>query len=232
MTGAPSFRIRVWLPDRPGALGQVASRVGAVRGEIVGIDILERGAGQAIDELVVQLPDASLRDLVVAEIGQVDGVSVENVRQCRPGEDPSIEGLECAAALVTCPPDRLPDVAVAQVLTIMRGTWSALVDTGSPELAAVAGEPPAPAWLTAYVSGSRASHAVVSGDAGPDDVMAAGVDGTDLILAVGRDGTPFRSRERRQLAAVATIVGSLLRSERGPHPVTAGAGESTGQDRG
>ncbi|MEY2434225.1 MAG: hypothetical protein QOC92_3950, partial [Acidimicrobiaceae bacterium] len=25
--------MRVWLPDRPGALGAVASRIGAVRGE-------------------------------------------------------------------------------------------------------------------------------------------------------------------------------------------------------
>ena len=45
--------VRVWLPDRPGALGQVASRIGAVRGDVVGIDILERGAGRAIDELAV-----------------------------------------------------------------------------------------------------------------------------------------------------------------------------------
>ena len=48
--------VRVWLPDRPGALGQVASRIGAVRGDLLAIDILERGGGQAIDELVVRLP--------------------------------------------------------------------------------------------------------------------------------------------------------------------------------
>ncbi|HVF13702.1 MAG TPA: hypothetical protein VM942_03830, partial [Acidimicrobiales bacterium] len=69
-----TFVVRVWLPDRPGALGAVASRIGAVRGDVVGIDILERGAGRAIDELVVQLPDAGLVALLVAEIDQVDGV--------------------------------------------------------------------------------------------------------------------------------------------------------------
>ena len=52
-----SYVVRIWLPDRPGALGQVASRIGAVRGEIVGIEILERGAGRAVDELVVDLPE-------------------------------------------------------------------------------------------------------------------------------------------------------------------------------
>ncbi|MDQ1566033.1 MAG: hypothetical protein QOF96_913, partial [Actinomycetota bacterium] len=75
-----SYVVRVWLPDRPGALGQVASRIGAVGGSVVGIEILERGAGRAIDELVVELPDEGLLDLLVTEIGQVDGVDVEDVR--------------------------------------------------------------------------------------------------------------------------------------------------------
>src|ERR671911_548863 len=41
--------VRVWLPDRPGALGLVASRIGAVRGDIVGVDVLERGTDVAVD---------------------------------------------------------------------------------------------------------------------------------------------------------------------------------------
>ena len=69
-----TYVVRVWLPDRPGALGQVASRIGAVRGDVTGIDILERGAGRAIDELVVELPDDELLPLLIDEIGQVDGV--------------------------------------------------------------------------------------------------------------------------------------------------------------
>src|SRR5579875_812122 len=75
-----TYVVRVWVPDRPGALGAVASRIGAVRGDLVGIDILERGAGRAIDELVVDLPDAALVPLLTAEVGQVDGVDVEDIR--------------------------------------------------------------------------------------------------------------------------------------------------------
>ena len=56
-----TYVVRVWVPDRPGALGAVASRVGAVRGDLVGVEILERGAGRAIDELVVELPRADHR---------------------------------------------------------------------------------------------------------------------------------------------------------------------------
>src|SRR4029453_812232 len=95
------FVLRVWVPDRPGALGAVASRIGAVRGDVVGIDILERGAGRAIDELVVELPSEDLVPLLVAEVNQVDGVDVEDVRpvavQLR---DPRLDALETAAMLV------------------------------------------------------------------------------------------------------------------------------------
>lgn len=31
-----TYVVRVWMPDRPGALGQVASRIGAVGGDVVG----------------------------------------------------------------------------------------------------------------------------------------------------------------------------------------------------
>src|SRR5437764_1783624 len=91
----PTFVLRVWLPDRPGALGAVASRIGAVRGDLVGIDILERGAGRAIDELIVELPSRDLVSLLVDEMGQVDGVDVEDVRPAGDGKpDPRVDALE------------------------------------------------------------------------------------------------------------------------------------------
>jgi hypothetical protein len=96
-----TFVVRLWLPDRPGALGQVASRIGAVSGDVVGIEILERGGGSAIDDLTVSLPDASLVDLLVAEIRQVDGVAVEDVRAV-PADRPdgSMAALSIAATIV------------------------------------------------------------------------------------------------------------------------------------
>src|SRR5918995_6469863 len=96
----PTFVIRMWLPDRPGALGQVASRIGAARGDVVGIDILERENGQAVDELVVELPDARLVDVLVAEVRKVDGVAVEEVRPLVNAlHDPRLDALEAAAQL-------------------------------------------------------------------------------------------------------------------------------------
>jgi hypothetical protein len=202
------FVVRVWLPDRPGALGAVASRIGAVRGDVVGIEILERGAGRAIDELVVELPDANLLGLLVSEIDQVDGVDVEDVRPARDHlHDPRLDALETAAAMVAATSaSSLLDVLVARARLDLETEWSAIVDVDDRLLLASDGAPPPPGWLIAFVGGSRSSAAVTAGECGPDDIAWAGLAGGRLALVLGRCGRPFRARERRQLAAVARIA--------------------------
>ena len=208
-----TFVVRVWVPDRPGALGQVASRIGAVRGSVVGIDILERGAGRAIDELVVELPDASLVSLLLAEIGQVDGVDVEDVRPA-PAQlaDPRLDALETAALLVAAASfTELLDSLVAHARRDFGSEWAVVIDLDERTLLASHGAPPPPAWLVAFVAGSESSAAVSAGECGPDDVAWAPLGGAPpgkarLALLLGRQGRPFRARERHQLAALCRIA--------------------------
>ncbi len=75
-----TYLIRVSMPDRPGALGLVASRIGAVGGDIVALDILQRVEGSAIDEFVVELASPDLVALLRHEVAEVDGASVDEVR--------------------------------------------------------------------------------------------------------------------------------------------------------
>ncbi len=75
-----NFLIRVKLPDRPGALGAVASRIGSVGGDVVSIDILQRENGVVVDELGVGLAGDNLIELLRDEILEVDGVSIESIR--------------------------------------------------------------------------------------------------------------------------------------------------------
>ena len=157
-----TFVIRMWLPDRPGALGQVASRIGAVRGDVVGIDILERDGGQAVDELVVELPDDTLVDLLVAEVRQVDGVAVEEVRPVADAlHDPRLDALEAAAQLVGANDvDSLLSSVVVHARRVVGAAWVAVVDIdgrGDGVLAADEGAPSA-GWLEAYLAGSRAAE--------------------------------------------------------------------------
>jgi len=75
------FLVRVRLLDRPGALGLVASRIGAVGGDIVAIDICEREQGSVVDEFLVELGDEELVSLLRREVHEVDGVAIEEIRR-------------------------------------------------------------------------------------------------------------------------------------------------------
>jgi hypothetical protein len=203
----PSFILRVWVPDRPGALGAVASRIGAVRGDLVGVDILERGGGRAIDELVVELPSESLVQLLISEVSQVDGVDVEDVRLAPSAAiDPRLDALETAASLVAhAEVGSLLDALARRSLSDFQSDWVAVVDLDSSKPVVTVGPAPAPAWLAAFVTGSRVSGEP-GASGGPDDVAWADVDAAGLVVVLGRKGRPFRSRERRQLTALARIV--------------------------
>ena len=203
--------MRVWLPDRPGALGAVASRIGAVRGDVVGIDILETGDGVAVDELVVRLPKESLVELLVSEIQEVDGVTVEDVKPAgATGRDPRLDALETAAMI--CGADTMDELLSALVVhggRTLGADWSAVVDLGTGEVRATAGTAPTEAWLAAFVAGARAG-----GDdelPGAADVAWAPLPGVELALVAGRTGTPFRAKERRQVAALARVAGTRAR---------------------
>jgi uncharacterized UPF0146 family protein len=209
-----TYVVRMWLPDRPGALGQVASRIGAVRGEIIGIDILERGAGRAIDELVVQLPDGAITELLVHEVQQVDGVDVEEVRPVADAlHDPRLDALETAAILVgarEC--DELIEAVVTHAKRVIGADWACVIAPEDGEVLAQEGELPPTPWLLAFLAGSQESARVAgSGGSGPDDIVWSPLPSTGLALVLGRDSTAYRARERRQVAALARIVDTRLR---------------------
>lgn len=208
-----TYVVRMWLPDRPGALGQVASRIGAVRGEIVGIDILERGAGRAIDELVVELPDGALTELLVQEIQQVDGVDVEEVRPVAQAlHDPRLDALETAAILVGAQDrEELVESLVAHAKRVIGAQWAAVVALEEATVVAAEGPIPSTAWLLAFVAGSQESARVAAGETGADDLVWTPLPAAQLALVLGRDGTAYRARERRQVAALGRIVDTRFR---------------------
>lgn len=213
MTGSDGavFLVRVWLPDRPGALGAVASRLGAVKGDVVGIEILERGAGRVVDELVVRLPAADLVDLMVRELWYVDGVSVEDVWPIETdGYDPERDAIEVAAELVECGADELAEALCAGVRRVVRSSWSCLIaDDG--EMVAASGDTPEATWLTAFVAGTR--YAADSEGAVTDpvaDTLALPLNRAGVTLVIGRDGMAFRARERERAAALTAIADATL----------------------
>lgn len=208
-----TYILRVWMPDRPGALGALASRIGAVGGDVTGIDILERGAGRAIDELVVELPDDALVELLVTEIHQVDGVDIESIRPAAEAlHDPRVDALETAALLVGAP---TPSAAIEELcvhgVRTVGAHWGVVLDLADGSIISQVGDCPSAAWVAAFVAGSQSSARVSDGDAGPSDVVWAPLPAAGRALVMGRNGESFRARERRQAAALARIVDTRFR---------------------
>lgn len=65
------FRLRVELPDRPGALATLARVIAGEGGDVLSVDIHDLDQDRAVDDLVVSLPDTTPERLAarIAEAG-------------------------------------------------------------------------------------------------------------------------------------------------------------------
>lgn len=130
-----SYLLRVVLPDRPGALGAVATALGRVEADILSVDIVERGHdGRVTDDIVVDLPTERLPDGLVSAAAAVPGVTVESIRPYAGRIDPHRE-LELLDALAAQPDDAL-QLLVDGVARIFRAGWAIALQPGSPTVPA------------------------------------------------------------------------------------------------
>ncbi|MFM7508121.1 MAG: ACT domain-containing protein [Actinomycetota bacterium] len=199
-----TYVLRIWLPDRPGGLGAVASRVGAVGGDVIGIEIIERGAGRAVDELVVVIPEEKLLDLLLQEINQVDGVDIENVRP--------LDGLPADTAVMSLDAARDLQLAgtvaercgvlVDRLIPLVGADWAAVVDVADGHVTASSGDGlPAHGWIVAFASG------VATGSEPPDvPELATGAIASGGLVVVGRPNAPLRGRERDLIRALSRLA--------------------------
>jgi hypothetical protein len=130
-----SYLLRIVLPDRPGALGAVATALGAVGADILSLDVIERSPGQATDDLVVELPPDKLADSLVTAAATVPGVQVESIRPYAGQIDPHRE-LELLEALAEHP--ARPHYVLADGVTrIFRAGWALVLDAPKDGIACV-----------------------------------------------------------------------------------------------
>ncbi len=195
------------MPDRPGALGQVASRIGAVRGDVLAIEILEQGGGRAIDELTVSLPDDDLLSLLTAEVDAVDGVSVESIRVVDPDRtDASLSALALGAAIAECASGERLGVMVQGIQRFSETDWVVVLADGEP--VASVGEVPDLGWLTAFLAGSE--HLDGLDDSAPSDLLWASMTVSRLTVAAGRSGNPIHERERVRFSLLVRLADALV----------------------
>jgi hypothetical protein len=208
-----TYLVRLGLPDRPGALGSIASRFGALKGDVIGLEIVERRTGVAIDELVVSLPDDVPVGLVIKELSAEEGVEVEDIRPLdRLPYDPQLDALEVASIILGSESRaELADGLCLHVGRAVRASWACVVDRQGGVLASW-GDRPADRWLESFVS-SRPAIADAAETVQPPSVADAvwvPLPAAAAALVVGRNGasdrTAIRARERQRLAALARIA--------------------------
>ena len=208
-----TYVLRLWLPDFPGTLGRVAAAIGQASGDVIGIEILERGAGMAIDELIVVIPsDAeNAMEQLIAEVSQVEGVAVEDVHTValdRP--DQSVLALDTAARIMESPRDERLEATCELVREMLESDWCTIMrrDTAIP--LAVSGDVPDLPWVIAFLAGT--TH--LAGDAAhehtPADIAWAPLDLLDAVIVIGRIRGAFRLRERQHVTLIARIVSSAF----------------------
>ena len=211
-----SYLLRILLPDRPGALGALATALGKVGADILSLDVIERGSGHAVDDLVIDLPADKLADSLVTAASTVAGVQVESIRPYAGQIDPHRE-LELLDNLAARPAESLSLLAEG-VARVFRAGWALVLGepvagrarvlaagTSAPEVGSLAVPwwPPRPARVLA-----------TEGDWAPSDWDRLG---TELALAplgkgallVGRPALRWLPSELVRLQHLAAIASTV-----------------------
>lgn len=214
-----SFLIRVLLPDSPGTLGAVATALGTVGADILSVDVVERGTGVAVDDLVVELPSGRLPDALITAAESVEGVEVDAVRPYAGVLDTHRE-LELVEEIAARPKTGL-DILAEGVPRIVRAGWAMVVEhaeTGAVRLASSSAAPETPITNLPWLPLERATVLDSEDDWIPETWKELGTElaATPLgkpgkALLVARPGGPnFRAAEVARLAHLAGIVAVVL----------------------
>jgi hypothetical protein len=214
-----AYLLRLVLPDRPGSLGAVATALGHVGGDILSLDVVERGPDGAVDDLVVDLPN-SMPDTLLTAAQSVEGVVVESLRPYQAGQDLHRD-LELVDELAA-DPDRGIDMLVHHAAGVFRAGWALLLvqDVGGVHVeVASAGAPDAEDVTWGCLPLTHARRVASDEPWVPTrweemgiELAIAPVGSPDRAVLVGRPGGPrFRASEVLRLAHLAGIASTVSR---------------------
>jgi hypothetical protein len=213
-----SYLLRVALPDIPGALGAVATAIGAVGGDIESIVVVERTEASAVDDILVHLPTGALADTLYTAVLST-GARVESLRRWAGAIDlhrdmDLVEELAIAerASVFMVLTEFVPDV--------LRSGWAMLVGKDETAIGLLAGSTAAPeldevdvSWLP-MGKARRISReeAWLPDELRREDLQlaAAPVGGVPVALVVGRPGgPPFLDSELARLAHLCSLAAAI-----------------------
>lgn len=217
----PSYLLRVQLADRPGSLGSLAVALGSVGADILSLDVVERGNGYAIDDLVVDLPAGAMPDMLITAAENLNGVYVDSIRP-HTGLLEAHRELELIDHIAAAPGrDSKLQVLADEAPKVLRVGWCTVIrltDSGLQRLAGSHGAPETKATSAPWLPIAHA--AALDGDADwlpqvwrdMDTTLAAAPLGDhNTAVMLGRPGGPlFRPSEVARLGYLAGIVATII----------------------
>ncbi|BBY16795.1 ACT domain-containing protein [Mycolicibacterium litorale] len=221
MVAVPSYLLRVELEDRPGRLGSLAVALGSVGADILSLDVVERGAGYAVDDLVVELPVGAMPDAIITAAESLTGVYVDTIRP-HTGLLEAHRELELIDHIAAARRAARLQVLADEAPRILRVGWCTVVRLTESGIQRIVGSPGAPETQAESAPWLPLTHAEAldaTEDWVPqvwrdmDTTLAAaplGDPGTAVVL--GRPGGPaFRPSEVARLGYLAGIVTTILK---------------------
>jgi hypothetical protein len=217
-----SYLLRLVVPDRPGILGAVATALGDAGVDIVSLDVLERGHGVAVDDVVVELPRDRLPDSLITAAQAVPGVRVESLRPFAGPLDTHRE-LELLEALARAAEGTSVKLLAAELPRVFHSGWAVVLEAAGADWEVAAASDAAPTfdglalpWMPLHAPALLPSEA----DWLPErwremalEMMASPYGGAGCAVVLGRSGGPaFRRSELLRLVhltGIATTVASL-----------------------
>ncbi|HEU5483736.1 MAG TPA: amino acid-binding protein [Microlunatus sp.] len=213
--------MRVQLPNRPGALGAVATALGAIGADINLVEILQKRGDIEIDEFILDLPSGQTVESLVATCDALDLVQVEWVRNYPRGGD-IIYDVELHERM-TADRRRAGEILVSAAPLVFRADWSVLLQLSPPRAAFCT--PAAPNLDPSLIGRFQpfdTIHRIVL-----EPGWQEGWDGHHAVLApiseqeaviIGRRGEP--SFFRSELTRLAYLVGGTSGTDSAGQPVT------------
>ena len=213
-----SYLLRVALPDRPGALGAVATAIGGVGGDIESIVVVERTSEAAVDDILVHLPAGSLADTLLTAVAST-GAKVESLRRWAGAIDLHRD-MDLVEELTNAERSSVLMVLTEFVPDVLRSGWALLLGKDESSTGLLAGSTAAPeledvdvSWLP-MGKARRVTHdeAWLPDELRREDVQlaAAPVGSSPVALVVGRPGgPPFLDSELARLAHLCSLAAAI-----------------------
>src|SRR3954463_3452002 len=198
------FLMRVELPDIPGSLGRLATAIGEAGGDIDAIEIVEKGDGTAIDDVLLEMYEGAMPDSVVSACNAIKGVHVMWISRYAAGGNIFLD-LEVVEEL-TADPRQALDQVVDLLPVAFRSDWAMRIHRSK---GVVRRTDAAPEELP-FVDIEQAARLEVDGD---DVNLYAGarIDGNNVVVIGRRGGPEYVESELARLGHLVSLAASLTR---------------------